>query len=149
VASEAVQEKGTTETMADTEVAAEAEADPVEAAAVAAEVEVSGQADPERCTRQPAQTAARKRKCLLYLQATGPYTAESASRSTDLRDIRLVVPDIQQNNKYKKINIASGKAFFCFARDFFQIPESFRISSFSDHRKELIQYRCCSHLPLL
>lgn len=110
MASEAVQEKGTTETMVVTEVAQEAEADPA-----VAEAEVSGQVDHERCTRQPVQTVARKQKYLLYLPAKDPYTAESASRNTDLRDIRPIPSAIQQNNKYIYI---SGKAFFSFARNF-------------------------------
>jgi hypothetical protein len=61
----------------------------VVAVAEAAEAVVSDQQVQERCTKQPAPTVNRKPKYLSYQPATGLYTAENATRSTDQPDIRV------------------------------------------------------------
>jgi hypothetical protein len=62
----------------------------VVAAVEAVEAVVSGQQVQERCTKQLAPTANRKPRYLSYQPATGLYTAENATRSTDQQDIRVI-----------------------------------------------------------
>lgn len=59
-----------------------------EKAVSAAEEEVSDQAVQERCTKQLAQTAARKPKYHSYHLATDLFTAENATRNINQKDIK-------------------------------------------------------------
>ena len=61
-----------------------------EEAAVAAAVAAIDLAAPEKCTKQPAQTVARKLKCHSYHPEIGLYIAEIVSRSTSHKDINLI-----------------------------------------------------------
>ena len=70
--------------------AAVAEAAAAEEAAVAAAVAAIDLAAPEKCTKQPAQTVARKLKCHSYHPEIGLYIAEIVSRSTSHKDINLI-----------------------------------------------------------
>jgi hypothetical protein len=88
VDSEAVQETETAGMMADTTKVQEEETVVV---AVAEEETSDRTAAQERCTRQPAQTADRRQKYHLSQQRTDLFTAGNASRSTDLRDIKILI----------------------------------------------------------
>ena len=70
--------------------AVEAAAVDMAAAAEAAAAVAINLAAPEKCTKQPAQTVARKLKYHSYHPEIGLYIAEIVSRSTSHKDINLI-----------------------------------------------------------